>query len=81
MHHVGRSSGILRNTVFLAKHVAVKAAGVNPVDPVLRRPMAFLVRDEKGAVVVHTHAAGSAKTGRDDLRASAVPADLYQRPA
>ena len=39
-----------------AKHVAVEATGLDVVDPVFRRPVSFLIGDEKAAVVIDTNA-------------------------
>ena len=50
----------------VSPHVAVEATLDYPVDPVLWRPVSFLVGDEEGAIGINTDAVGSAEPGGDD---------------
>ena len=52
----------------IAAHVAVEPARLDPVDPVLRRPMAFLIADNERAVIVDQQTVGCAETVGDDAR-------------
>ena len=63
----------------VAEHVAVEAAGLHAVDAVLRRPEAFLVGDEEGAVVIDAHAVRGAEAGGEDLGLRPVGTHLQQR--
>ncbi len=74
---IAESDGV--GDVGVAEHVAVEAAGLDAVDAVLRRPVAFLVGDEKGAVVIDAHAVRGAETGGEDVGARAVGAHAQQR--
>ena len=66
--------------VVVAPEVAVEAARRgDQVDAVLRRPVAFLVGDEQGAVRVEAHAVRGAEAVGQDVGARAVGADAQQR--
>src|SRR5262249_6530792 len=58
--------------VVVTKHVAVKTAWLDPVNAVFGRPMAFLIGDEKGTVVIDADAVCGAKAGGDNVGARAV---------
>ena len=53
-------------------HVAVEAAGADPVDPVHRRPVTFLVGRDEAAVVVERQAVGGTEPVGQDLAGRAV---------
>src|SRR5206468_4256099 len=48
-------------------------------DPVLRRPMTFLIRNEIRAVIIDTHAIYRAEASGDDVGVQSVPAHLEHR--
>ena len=59
--------------VVITPHVAVEAAPLDPVDPVLGDPEPLLVGEEEGAVGVEADAVGGAEAGRQDLGAARRP--------
>ena len=60
-------------------HVAIEAVLLDEVDTVLRNPVAFLIAGKIGAVAVHRHAVGRAKTVGDTPALGAVLAHLDDR--
>ena len=77
-----RLDEVVRVPVGLAPgpHVAVEGSRLDPVDPVLRRPVPFLVGHDHAPVRVDHEAVRCPETVGDDLGRGAVGGDLEDRP-
>ena len=60
----------------VAKHVAVKLAGPNPVDSVLWIPVPFLIGDDERAIAIDADTVGGTEAVGDDFSLLAVSADF-----
>ena len=61
---------------WLPQKLAIKPILLNQINPILRRPMSFLVTGKKGAITINRHAIGRAEAVGDAPALGAVLADL-----
>ena len=63
----GRFKVIRGAFLMITHHIAIKAAWLDPVDPILRGPVPFLITDDEGTVLIEAKAVRGAEAVRHDF--------------